>query len=170
MKGRIDAPEAISALTFDEMDTLVSLGGVAPATRERAAEAGPPLPAAFRLTVDGEVVVYRPRKKKGSANGGTGASAGHAEGVVHDGDGVPPKGAILVVATLDPDLATLLPRLGGLVAETGSVLSHLAIMAREYGVPTVVGVTDAVTRFPAGSRISVDGTSGEVKLAEGGAS
>ncbi|MDQ4024333.1 MAG: PEP-utilizing enzyme, partial [Actinomycetota bacterium] len=80
------------------------------------------------------------------------------------------EGRVLVVATLDPDLATILPRLAGLVSETGSVLSHLAIMAREYGVPAVVGVPDAVARFPAGARISVDGTTGEVKLVEEGSS
>jgi pyruvate,water dikinase len=49
------------------------------------------------------------------------------------------------------------------VAETGSVLSHLAILAREFGVPTVVGVAGAVTRFPPGTPIVVDGTTGEVR-------
>ena len=120
------------------------------------------------LTEGGDVVVYRPCKKPAGGEG-TGASSGRAEGTVHSGSGVPRRGDVLVVSTLDPDLATLLPRLGGLVAETGSVLSHLAIMAREYGVPTVVGVHDAVARFPAGCRVVVDGDTGEVKLVEGGA-
>ena len=166
-QGRIDDPALASALTFDELETAVVLGALPGDAAARTCEPGPALPAAFRLTATGDVVVYRPRKK--AAGGGTGASAGHAEGVVHDGEGVPEQGAVLVVATLDPDLATLLPRLGGLVAETGSVLSHLAIMAREFGVPTVVGVPDALTRFPAGTRVSVDGTTGEVKVVEGGA-
>ena len=68
--------------------------------------------------------------------------------------------------TLDPGLAAMLPRLGGLVAETGSVLSHLAILAREFGVPTAVAVLDAVRRFPAGSLVSVDGDSGSVSIIE----
>jgi pyruvate,water dikinase len=68
----------------------------------------------------------------------------------------------LVVHTLDPGLAPLLPRLAGLVAETGSVLSHLAILAREFGVPAVVGVPDAVSRFPAGTMLAVDGVTGDV--------
>ena len=168
--GRVDDPAAISTLTFEELEVAVSLGAMPADVAERRHEPGPSLPAAFRLTDDGAVVVYRPRKKKAAGTGGTGASAGHAEGIVHDGEGLPEQGEVLVVATLDPDLATLLPRLGALVSETGSVLSHLAIMAREYGVPTVVGVPDALTRFPAGSRISVDGTSGEVKLVGGDAS
>lgn len=168
--GRVDDPATVSALTFDELETAVSLGAVPADVAERRLEKSSPLPAAFRLTDDGDVVVYRPRQKKKAGAGGTGASAGRAEGVVHDGEGVPEQGRVLVVATLDPDLATLLPRLGALVSETGSVLSHLAIMAREYGVPTVVGVPDALTRFPAGSRVSVDGTTGEVKLVGGDAS
>ena len=69
---------------------------------------------------------------------------------------------VLVVRTLEPGLAGLLPRAAGLVAETGSVLSHLAILARELGVPTVVGVSDALERFPSGSTVIVDGSTGEV--------
>jgi rifampicin phosphotransferase len=71
---------------------------------------------------------------------------------------------VLVVRTLDPGPAASLPGLGGLVAETGSVLSHLAILAREAGVPTVVGVQGALKRFPSGSMVLVDGDSGEVTL------
>lgn len=85
-------------------------------------------------------------------------------GVVATGPGVPDRGAVLVVRTLDPGLAPLLPRLGGLVAETGSLLSHLAILARELGVPTVVGVEGALDRFPAGTLVVVDGTTGEVAV------
>ena len=73
-------------------------------------------------------------------------------------------GDVLVTRTLDPRLAGWLPGLGAVVCETGSVLSHLSIMAREYGVPTVVGVHDAVERFPVGSELVVDGTTGEVLL------
>jgi phosphoenolpyruvate-protein kinase (PTS system EI component) len=46
-------------------------------------------------------------------------------------------------------------------------LSHLAILAREYGVPTVVAVHDALQRFPAGARLLVDGTTGEVRRLDG---
>jgi pyruvate,water dikinase len=167
--GRLPDAEHVQLLTFAELETAATLGAVPSDVAERQALAGPSLPAAFRLAADGSVVVYRSRRKTAGGEG-TGASAGRAEGVVHGGDGVPRRGEVLVVSTLDPDLATLLPRLAALVSETGSVLSHLAIMAREYGVPAVVGVPDAVARFPAGSRVSVDGTTGEVKLVEGDAS
>ncbi|MFG3020301.1 PEP-utilizing enzyme [Streptomyces sp. NPDC048254] len=117
----------------------------------------PPLPDAFRLA-DGEVVAER---TWGGA--GRGVSGGRAVGTVWDGSGPRPADAVLVVRTLDPALAPLLPGLTGLVAQTGSPLSHLAVLAREFGVPAVVGAADAVGRFPAGSRIAVDGTGGDVR-------
>jgi rifampicin phosphotransferase len=125
-----------------------------------------PLPAEFRLSADGHPVAVI-SASKGSARG---AGGGRGTGVVHQGPGTPPAGAVLVVRTLDPDLAPVLPQLGGLIAETGSVLSHLAILAREFGVPTVVGVADALRRFPTGRNVLVDGGTGEVTLLEEGAS
>ncbi len=65
---------------------------------------------------------------------------------------------------LDPRLAPLLPGLAGLVGETGSPLSHLAILAPEHSVPTVVGLADATTRFLPGTEVLVDGSSGEVRV------
>ena len=93
-------------------------------------------------------------------------SGGRGIGTVWDGEGAGPPDAVLVVRTLDPALAPLLPRVTGLVAQTGSPLSHLAVLAREFGVPAVVGVEDAVRRFPPGTRVTVDGGSGDVR-AEG---
>lgn len=87
-------------------------------------------------------------------------------GRVHTGDGNPSAGAVLIVATLDPNLAPLLPKLSGLVAETGSVLSHLAILAREYGVPTVVDLPGATQRYSSGAWVVVDGSTGEVSAVE----
>lgn len=87
-------------------------------------------------------------------------------GQVPSGDGTPEAGAVLIVPHLDPALAPLLPGLAGLVSETGSVLSHLAILAREYGVPTVVDLSGARERFPAGSWVVVDGGTGEVSPVE----
>jgi pyruvate,water dikinase len=77
------------------------------------------------------------------------------------------QSCILVVDTLDPRLASLLPDIAGLVAETGSALSHLAILAREMRVPTVCGVRDARARFPAGTHLLVDGGTGEVRALSG---
>lgn len=95
----------------------------------------------------------------------TGAGGGRGTGVVHQGSD-PPRGVVLVVRTLDPSLAPLLPRLAGLVAETGSVPAHLAILAREQGVPTVVGHAGAVDGYPPGRVVHVDGSTGRVEAQE----
>ncbi|KKD03575.1 PEP/pyruvate-binding domain-containing protein [Streptomyces sp. WM6386] len=119
-----------------------------------------PLPDAFRLTETGGVVAER---GGGNRDGMRGVSGGRAIGTVWDGTGPQPEDAVLVVRTLDPALAPLLPGLTGLVAQTGSPLSHLAVLAREFELPAVVGATDAVHRFPVGSRLTVDGTAGDVR-------
>ncbi|HEY3484968.1 MAG TPA: PEP-utilizing enzyme, partial [Ilumatobacteraceae bacterium] len=72
----------------------------------------------------------------------------------------------LVVSHLDPRLAPVIPRLGGLVAETGNPLSHLAILAREHGVPIVVGYAAATEQFHTGDVVSVDGHTGTVTVVE----
>ncbi|WP_411148870.1 PEP/pyruvate-binding domain-containing protein [Streptomyces sp. A30] len=123
----------------------------------------PPLPDTFRLAEGGVVIAERDRRR---GDGVRGVSGGRAAGTVWDGTGTPPSGAVLVVRTLDPALAPLLPGLTALVAQTGSPLSHLAVLAREFGLPAVVGATDAVRRFPPGSRLAVDGTTGDVELGE----
>ena len=53
---------------------------------------------------------------------------------------------------------------GALVMEVGGVVSHGALVAREYGVPAVAGITDAMTRLRTGQRVRVDGTNGSVTL------
>ena len=121
-----------------------------------------PLPAAFRFGTDGSIVA----QETGADSVGRGAGGGRTKGrVVHD-PAVAESGDVLVVRTLDPELATVLPGLGGLIAETGSVLSHLAILAREFGVPTVVGVSAARTRFRVGDVVVLDGTTGDIEILE----
>src|SRR5690606_22409828 len=63
-----------------------------------------------------------------------------------------------------PALAGVLGEVAGLVAETGSPLSHLAILAREFGVPAVVGVADATEAHPEGSRVLLDGAAGTIDV------
>jgi pyruvate,water dikinase len=153
----------VPLLTVSEL-VAVARGSAPPdGVETRAVVAGPPLPTAFRLADDGTPV---PQRVPGAAPGaGQGAGGGRGAGVVAAVDGGPPaRGSVLVVATLEPALAALLPGLAGLVAETGSVLSHLAITARELGVPTVVGVPDALDRFPPGTSVVVDGTTGAVEV------
>ena len=69
---------------------------------------------------------------------------------------------------LDPRLAPVVPRLAGLVAETGSPLSHLAILAREHGVATVVSHAGAAERYAPGTVVEVDGGAGTVRVLDAG--
>ena len=156
--------EAVRWMRLSELEAAVT-AGVVPDDLDARRARGPaaPLPAAFRVAADDVVVPMA----VGDREGGQGAGGGRAVGrVTHAGTTAAEPGAILVTRTLDPGLASILPGLGGLVSETGSVLSHLAILAREFGVPTVVGVSDALARYPAGSVVVVDGTSGEVTPVE----
>ena len=72
------------------------------------------------------------------------------------------RARILVTKTTDPGWIFLMAAASGLVAERGSPLSHTAIIGRELGIPTVVGVEGATTRIPDGAEIVVDGSTGEV--------
>jgi phosphohistidine swiveling domain-containing protein len=162
--GVLAERESVAELTVAELADAVDRRAIPDDLALRRRSSSAPLPAAFRCTSDGRPAALA--APLSSATAGTGAGGGRGGGVVHGGDGSPAPGAVLVVRTLDPGYATVLPGLGGLVAETGSVLSHLAILAREFGVPTVVGVAGAVERFPSGSVVTVDGATGAVEIQE----
>ncbi len=72
-------------------------------------------------------------------------------------------GDVLVTTVAGPALAEILPRVAGVVAELGGSTSHLASLARERGVPMVLGVLDATRRIPDGSMVAVDGVAGVVR-------
>ncbi|MGQ0751632.1 MAG: PEP/pyruvate-binding domain-containing protein [Betaproteobacteria bacterium] len=72
-------------------------------------------------------------------------------------------GAVLVTKMAGPALSQVLPGVAGVVAELGGSTSHLASLARERGIPMVLGVTDATSSIPDGSLVAVDGVSGIVR-------
>jgi pyruvate, water dikinase len=72
-------------------------------------------------------------------------------------------GDILVTRVAGPALSHILPRVGGVVAELGGSTSHLASLARERGIPMVLGVLDATARIPDGAQVAVDGVAGVVR-------
>lgn len=166
--GVLREADAVRRMTFDELRTAAR-GRTTPADLDERSDPAVtpprPLPAQFRLTTDGAPVAVAP---PAAAPGGVGAGGGAGSGPVHVG-AEPPEGAVLVVAHLDPRLAPVIPRLSGLVAETGSPLSHLAILAREHGVPTVVGHAGATERYAPGQVVEVDGTIGTVRVLDAGA-
>jgi pyruvate,water dikinase len=103
---------------------------------------------------------------------GAGASPGIAEGtarVVADEQDFAriQTGDILVTTTTTPAWTPLFPSLAGLVTETGGILSHAAVVAREYGLPAVVGAAGATTAVRDGLRIRIDGTAGTIAIVPG---
>jgi rifampicin phosphotransferase len=99
---------------------------------------------------------------------GTAASAGTVTGiarVVMDPVGAHLEpGEILVAPSTDPGWTPLFLTAAGLVMEMGGANSHGAVVAREYGIPAVVGVADATSRITTGQRITVDGAAGAITL------
>jgi pyruvate,water dikinase len=165
--GDLPEPELIRHMTLEHLEAVATKRAVVvPAlVLSHAHDFGAPLPAWFQLSDLGKPMRAQCAKEVG---GGTGAGGGAGSGpVTYDSDD-PPKGSVLVTTTLSPGLGPLLSRLNGIVAETGSVLSHLAILAREARVPTVVGYAGAVEDLPEGSVVLVDGDAGRVTIQDRG--
>ncbi|MGB7251523.1 MAG: glycerol-3-phosphate acyltransferase [Phormidesmis sp.] len=101
---------------------------------------------------------------------GIGASAGQVEGTIRVLEKLADVGpqinqqTILVVPYTDAGWSPLLSRIGGLIAEVGGQLSHGAIIAREYGIPAVMDVTDATHRLSDGQRVRIDGHHGTIEI------
>jgi pyruvate,water dikinase len=74
------------------------------------------------------------------------------------------KGDVLVAKVTSPVYNVLLPLLGAVVTDRGGALCHAAIVAREFGIPGVVGTRDATTKIPDGARVRVDGDAGTVEI------
>jgi pyruvate,water dikinase len=100
---------------------------------------------------------------------GIAASGGVYEGVARRVNGPDEfdrieKGDVLVTESTTEAFNILLPLLGAIVTDAGGLLSHSAIVAREYGIPGVVGTREATQRIADGSTVRVDGDAGEVSL------
>jgi phosphohistidine swiveling domain-containing protein len=101
---------------------------------------------------------------------GSPVSPGVVEGVVHVV--LDPRGAqlaageILVCPATDPAWTPLFLAAGGLVMEVGGLMTHGSVVAREYGIPAVVGVHQATTRLKTGQRVRVDGSAGQIVVLE----
>jgi pyruvate,water dikinase len=115
--------------------------------------------------------LFQPAEGEGTADvvRGIPVSAGVYEGparIVHspeDFASVKP-GDVLVARSTSPYFNVLLPLLGGIVTDRGGSLCHAAIVAREYGIPGVVGTKTATTSLTSGQRVRVDGGTGEVRV------
>lgn len=169
--GVLDAPEDTFHLRLDEL-RRAGAGAAWPPPPELRAElrASVTRRKAKRAELAGSVLV--PVRPSGRAGGdvvlrGTPGSAGIAEGpvrVIHDvGEfGSLRNGDVLVAAYTNPAWTPLFRRAAAVVVDTGSVASHAAIVAREYGIPAVMATVHATTRLTDGQRVRVDGDHGLV--------
>ena len=91
-----------------------------------------------------------------------------AEALVVDSPDIslPVKGKILVARMTDPGWVFLMIPAAGLIVERGSLLTHTAIIGRELGIPTIVGVANACRLISTGSRIRMDGATGHISIVE----
>jgi len=102
---------------------------------------------------------------------GIGASPGVVRGIARIARSVQDvvnveRGAIVIAPFVDPGWTPVFDRVGGVVAEAGGLLSHAAVICREYGIPAVLGVPGAMRRISDGQMIIVDGTQGRVTIVD----
>ncbi|MCB1914272.1 MAG: hypothetical protein KDG52_00925 [Rhodocyclaceae bacterium] len=185
-EGRIDVAEHVLFLRLDELESHLAglalqpdgLAGLV-ALREPAHRAFAAMHPPDRFTVPvGEYLGAQagptkapPGAAPSRALTGIGACGGRVDGpaaVLGDATegGSMAEPSIVVTRQTDPGWASVFFLAKGLVVERGGMLSHGAIIAREFGIPAVVGVRDATTQIRSGQHLSVDGDRGEVRLVD----
>jgi rifampicin phosphotransferase len=160
-------------LTFSELEDLVRTNRVDDQLidqRKEAFRSYQALTPPRVLTSDGEVIAgaYRRDDVPAGALIGLPVSAGTVEGrariILDMAEADLEAGDILVTAYTDPSWSPLFVTIKGLVTQVGGLMTHGAVIAREYGLPAVVGVEHATQLIGDGQRIRVNGTDGYVEI------
>ncbi len=171
--GVLPEPEDVFHLTFQELHDVVRSNradGRLIQRRKEAFRSYHALTPPRVLTSDGEALTgaYRRDDVPAGALVGLPVSAGTVEGrarvVLDMAEADLEAGDILVTTFTDPSWSPLFVGIAGLVTEVGGLMTHGAVIAREYGLPTVVGVEQATRRIRDGQRIRVHGTDGYVEI------
>jgi pyruvate,water dikinase len=122
------------------------------------------------MTSDGEIVAGKYNRENIPADAivglpvSSGVIEGRARVILRMEDAILEDGDILVTAFTDPGWTPLFVSVKGLVTEVGGVMTHGAVIAREYGLPAVVGVEQATKKIVDGQRIRVHGTEGYIEI------
>ena len=175
LRGTGADPSATAASRRAELERAATLD-------PPAAIGPPPMPPPFhalpdavsealKVVLDQSVQMVGVNERRGSAGEvvGSPGSPGTAEGparvvrAIEEFDRVQ-AGDILVCPLTNPSWTVLFPRVAGLVTDSGGALSHAAIVAREYGVPSVVGALDATRRLQDGQIVRIDGEAGVARV------
>ncbi|HET7234857.1 MAG TPA: rifamycin-inactivating phosphotransferase [Actinomycetota bacterium] len=171
--GVLREKDDIFFLTFQELHDVVRTKGVDDELirrRRKAFRSYQALTPPRVLTSDGEAVAgsYRRDDLPAGALVGLPVSAGTIEGrarvILDMSEADLEPGDILVTAHTDPSWSPLFVAIAGLVTEVGGLMTHGAVIAREYGLPAVVGVEHATHVIQDGQRIRVNGTDGYIEI------
>jgi phosphohistidine swiveling domain-containing protein len=186
--GRLDQPDDVMFLRYNELRSLIGdaaaidARGVVAVERAKRAAAEQLRPRDWIGTVTPSQLAfpylvnwgyperfYQQQSKDERKVTGLGASPGVVEGIarvvrtvdefdqVRDGD-------ILVCQMTNPAWVVLFTKIAGLVTDTGGTTSHPAVLAREFGIPAVIGTSVATQRIVTGDRLKVDGSTGLVEI------
>ncbi len=171
--GVIPDKEDIHYLSFEELRDVVrtqQLDGAIITQRKEAYQIFGKLTPPRVMTSDGEIITgaYKRENLPAGAIAGLAVSSGVTEGrarvVLNLQTADLEAGDILVTTFTDPSWTPLFLSIKGLVTEVGGLMTHGAVVAREYGLPAVVGVEHATRLIRDGQRIRVNGTDGYVEL------
>ncbi len=191
--GRLDRPDDVMFLRYNELRALIGSAS-AIAAREIVAARGLEREASQRLHPRDWVGTatpsqlafpylvnwgypdrfYQQQSDDQRVITGLGASPGTIEGIarvvrtIDEFDEVR-EGDILVCQMTNPAWVVLFTKIAGLVTDTGGTTSHPAVLAREFGIPAVIGTSVATQRIATGDRLTVDGTTGRVEILRDGA-
>jgi phosphohistidine swiveling domain-containing protein len=188
---RLDQPDDVLYLRYNELRALIGsadaldarrLVATRRAEREAAARIHPrdwvgtvtPSQLAFPYLVNWGYPDRFQREAESDETVVTGiaGSPGTVEGIarvvmtVDEFDAVR-DGDILVCQMTNPAWVVLFTKIAGLVTDTGGTTSHPAVLSREFGIPAVIGTSNATKRIATGDRIRVDGTTGRVEILQG---
>ncbi|MGN9838237.1 rifamycin-inactivating phosphotransferase [Nonomuraea sp. H19] len=172
-RGVIKEPEDVYFLSIEEFRQAVNTGELDYSIiiqRREAHETYQNLTPPRVITSEGEVISgeYDPGTLPEGAMAGIAVSAGVVEGrarVIRSmAEADVEEGDILVTVFTDPSWSPLFVSVKGVVMEVGGVMTHGAVVAREYGLPSVAGVERAIERIKDGQRIRVNGSEGYVEI------
>lgn len=171
--GRLDKPEQVFDLKIEQIrdalkDKNIDLRKLAAENKVIINQLN--AVASLPIVIDsrGKIINPPPVEAKEGEVVGTAVSSGIASGpikVLHTPDEKPlERGDILVARATDPGWTPLFVNASAVILEVGGMLQHGALVAREYGLPCVTGVTNATTLWEDGTMVEVDGTNGTIRL------
>ncbi|MBC2175267.1 phosphoenolpyruvate synthase [Listeria booriae] len=171
--GIIKEPEDIFYLDFEELHEVVRTGQLdytIITTRKADYNQFDKLTPPRVLTSDGEIITGKYKRENLPSNAiiGLPVSSGTIEGrarvILNMAEANLEEGDILITPFTDPSWTPLFVSIKGLVTEVGGLMTHGAVIAREYGLPAVIGVENATTRIQDGDQIRVNGTEGYIEI------